>query len=464
MQSARYATAPIPSTSMPKGLPYILSNEVAERFSYYGMRTILVIFMTRYLMNAEGTPDLMTEAQANVWYHTFSSAVYFTPIFGALLADILLGKYRTILGLSVVYCLGHLALAVDDTRLGLSVGLTLIAIGSGGIKPCVSAHLGDQFGDRNAHLLSRAYAFFYFGINLGAMVSTLLTPLLLDRVGPHAAFGLPGLLMLLATIVFWSGRREFVHVPPGGRAYARELFSADALRALARLCLLYVFVAPFWALFDQTGSSWVFQAQKMDRLLFGIEWLPSQFQALNPLLVMLLIPFFSFVVFPFVERFTRVTPMRKIGTGLFITAFAFLISVQIEVWIDAGRTPSIAWQMLAYVILTSAEVLVSITGLEYSYTQAPRALKSTVMSLYLMSVSFGNMFTSLVNRLIQDEQGRSTITGADYFLFFAGVMFAAAVVFVPVSARFRDRTLLQHEEGAGTDEAPPTLPAPPPVD
>jgi len=203
MPPARYATAPIPSTTMPKGLPYILSNEVAERFSYYGMRTILVIFMTQHLMGEGGAHDLMTEAEAKVWYHNFSSAVYFTPIFGALLADIFLGKYRTILSLSVVYCLGHLALALDETRLGLSVGLTLIAIGSGGIKPCVSAHLGDQFGQTNGHLLSRAYSFFYFGINLGAMVSTLLTPVLLDRIGPHVAFGLPGLLMLIATIVYF---------------------------------------------------------------------------------------------------------------------------------------------------------------------------------------------------------------------------------------------------------------------
>jgi len=463
MPPARYATAPVPSTTMPKGLPYILSNEVAERFSYYGMRTILVIFMTQHLMNTDGALDVMTEEQAKVWYHNFSSAVYFTPIFGALLADIFLGKYRTILGLSLVYCLGHLALALDETRLGLSLGLTLIAIGSGGIKPCVSAHLGDQFGESNGHLLSRAYSFFYFGINLGAMVSTLLTPLLLDRVGPHVAFGLPGVLMLLATIVFWSGRREFVHVPPGGRAFVDELFSGDTLRALARLCVLYVFIAPFWSLFDQTGSSWVFQAKQMDRVLLGYEWLPSQFQALNPLLVMLLIPLFSFVVFPTVERFVRVTPMRKIGTGFFIAAGAFLINVMIEIWLADGQTPSIAWQMLAYVIITSAEVLVSITGLEYSYTQAPRRMKSVVMSLYLMSVSLGNIFTSLVNQLIQDEHGESVLDGSEYFLFFAAVMFVSAVIFVPVSARFRDQTVLQAEGPRPSDERP-HLTEPPPVD
>jgi POT family proton-dependent oligopeptide transporter len=455
MPNARYATAPIPSTTMPKGLPYILSNEVAERFSYYGMRTILVIFMTQYLMGADGAADPMTEAQAKVWYHNFSSAVYFTPLFGALLADILLGKYRTIIGLSVVYCLGHLALALDETRLGLSVGLTLIAIGSGGIKPCVSAHLGDQFGETNGHLLSRAYSFFYFGINLGAMISTLLTPVLLDRIGPHVAFGLPGLLMLIATVAFWMGRTEFVHVPPGGQAFTRELFAPDTLRAIGRLCVLYLFVAPFWALFDQTGSSWVLQAKQMDRELFGIEWLPSQFQFINPLLIMLLIPFFGFVVFPFAERFVRVTPMRKMATGFFITVVSFLICALAQSWIEAGRTPSIAWQLLAYVIITAAEVLVSITGLEYSYTQAPPRVKSVVMSFYLMSVALGNQFTAIVNRVIQDEQGRSRIDGVEYFLFFAAVMGVSAVLFVPVAMRFRDRTYLQTEAATPATEPPP---------
>jgi proton-dependent oligopeptide transporter, POT family len=140
-----YRTAPVKTTGMPPGVPYIIGNEAAERFSYYGMRTILVVFMTRHLMDRSGELAPMSDEQAKYWYHQFMSAVYFFPILGALLADIFLGKYRTIIGLSIVYCLGHLALALDETRVGLAVGLTLIAIGSGGIKPCVTAHVGDQF-------------------------------------------------------------------------------------------------------------------------------------------------------------------------------------------------------------------------------------------------------------------------------------------------------------------------------
>ena len=176
MARSQYRTAPEVSREMPKGIPYIIGNEAAERFSFYGMKGILVIFMTRYLMDGSGSAAVMGDAEARSWYHLFTSAVYFTPIFGALLADLFFGKYRTIIGLSLVYCLGHLALALDDTRLGLGLGLGLIAAGSGGIKPCVSAHVGDQFADTNAPLLERAFGFFYFAINLGAFVSMLLTP------------------------------------------------------------------------------------------------------------------------------------------------------------------------------------------------------------------------------------------------------------------------------------------------
>jgi POT family proton-dependent oligopeptide transporter len=278
---------------MPGGIPYIVGNEAAERFSFYGMRAILVVFMTQYLIGSGGLTDVMGEEEAKGWFHLFVSAVYVTPLLGALLSDGLLGKYRTIILLSLVYCAGHFALAIDDTRWGLAIGLGLIALGAGGIKPCVSAHVGDQFGQSNRGLLSRAFAWFYFAINLGAFVSSLATPWLLETWGSSVAFGVPGVLMLIATLTFRAGRHRFVHIPPGGMRFVREAFSSIGLGALGRLCLIYVFVAMFWALFDQTGSSWVLQAQHMDRVILGLEVLPAQIQAANPLLVMLLIPLFA---------------------------------------------------------------------------------------------------------------------------------------------------------------------------
>ena len=447
-----YLTRPVDSDRMPGGIPYIIGNEAAERFSFYGMKTILVVFMVRYLVDAEGSLAPMKEAEATSWYHLFMAAVYLTPLLGALLADILLGKYLTILSLSLVYCLGHLALALDETRLGLSVGLFLIALGAGGIKPCVSAHVGDQFGQRNAHRLRDVFSYFYFAINLGAFASTLLTPILLQRYGPSIAFGTPGALMLLATWIFWLGRERFVHVPPQGRAFTQQLFSLEGLRTLIPLAFLYTFIAVFWSLFDQTGSSWVLQAQQMDRVLFGIEILPSQIQALNPLFVMLFIPLFVRVLYPAMDGFFPATPLRRISLGLFVAVPSYLIMAWVETGIEAGHQPSIGWHLLAYLILTAAEVLLSITALEFAYTQAPAAMKSIVMALALASVSLGNLVTAGVNSLLQDEQNQNRLDGADYFLFFAALMAATALLFVPFAMRYREQTHLQDE---GPDEATP---------
>lgn len=441
---SRYRSAPAPIDGTPPGIPYIVGNEAAERYSYYGMRAILVIFMTKFLMNAEGELDLMTDEQAKAWFHGFVTAVYFFPIFGAVLSDAFLGKYRTIMLLSIVYCLGHLTLALDDTRAGLALGLGLIAVGSGGIKPCVSAHVGDQFGKRNARLLPKVFGWFYFSINVGALASILFAEPLLNRYGPSVAFGVPGVLMTLATVVFWMGRDKFVHVPPGGVAFLREVFSREGLAALGKLFIIYSFIAMFWALFDQQGSAWVLQAERMDRN-FIVNWDPSQAQWLNPALVLLFIPLFNRVIYPFFARFWPLTPLRRISIGLFLTVPAFLLPAWLEARLDAGETVNIIWQLGGYMIITAAEVLVSITALEFSYTQAPKRMKSLVMGGFLMSVAIGNLFTTAVNVFIQNPDGSSKLDGPAYYLFFAAAMTLTAVLFVPVAVWYKERTYIQDE-------------------
>lgn len=445
----RFRQAPLASKGLPPGIPFIVGNELAERFSYYGMRAILVVFMSQYLMDAAGHRVPMSESEAKGYFHLFVSLTYFTPLLGALLSDGLLGKYRTIIGLSLIYCLGHLALALDDTRTGLLLGQSLIALGAGGIKPCVSAHVGDQFGASNQHLLSRVYSWFYLAINLGAFASMLITPWLLRSHGAAAAFALPGILMLLATIIFWSGRYRFAHIPPAGMRFVRETLSGEGLLHLARLGGIYLFIAMFWALFDQTGSSWVLQAQQMDRIIFGYEVLPSQVQAANPLLIVVLVPLFYRFLYPALGRLLNLTPLNKISVGLFLTVLSFVLTAWIQTRIDAGLRPSIVWQLLAYLLLTSAEVMVSITGLEFSYTQAPRTMKSFVMSFYLASVALGNLFTSAVNFAIENPDGSSRLAGADYFWFFAALMLVTAVSFTWYGRHYREQTYLQDEENDG---------------
>lgn len=388
---------------MPKGIPYIISNEAAERFSFYGMKAALAIFLANYLGVLGGKS--MSEASATAYVSFFNSAVYLTPLLGALIADIFLGKYRTIITLSVVYCLGHLCLAfmgvTGSVQVWLLAGLGLIALGAGGIKPCVSSHVGDQFGIKNQHLLTKIFNIFYLSINFGAVISNLAIPWVLKWYGPHIAFGLPGLLMVIATIAFWMGRNRFIHIPAHGSSFIKELFSREGLTAIGKLIPLFLFVAVFWCLFDQTASSLVFQAEKMDRHIFGIEVLPSQIQAANPFLILVLIPIFTWGIYPAINKITPLTPLKKVGAGLFIMVISFAIISMTQEAIDQGHTPSIWWQLLAYLIFTSAEILISIVCLEFAYTQAPRKMKSFVMAIFLVSVTVGNLITGVINIYIQ---------------------------------------------------------------
>ncbi|MEO6876791.1 MAG: POT family MFS transporter [Opitutaceae bacterium] len=443
MSKPSYLTAPVNTGKMPPGIPYIIGNEAAERFNFYGMRAVLVVFMTQYLVNHTGVKDVMSENEANQWYHWFVASNYFFPALGALIADAFWGKYRTIFWLSLVYCLGSTVLALDHTRLGLGLGLGLIALGAGGIKPCVSSHVGDQFGPANQSLLSRAFGWFYFSVNFGSFFSILLIPWLLEHKGPGLAFGVPAALMLLAAWVFWLGRYKFAHIPAGGKTFLRDTFNREGWAAIGRLATIFAFVAVFWSLWDQSGGEWVLQAQKMDLHFLGINWLASQIQAVNAVMILAFIPLFQYLIYPAINRVFPLTPLRKIGLGLVVTGLSFLVSAWIETQLGAGLRPNIGWQMPAYALLSAGEVMVSITSLEFAYTQAPKSMKSIMMSLYLLSVSAGNAFTALVHVFIANPDGTVKLQGAAYYEFFAALSIGCVAVFVFVARAYREKTYIQ---------------------
>lgn len=526
------------TTGWPPGVPFIIGNEGCERFSFYGMRSILTLYMADVLYKNHPLFSAAPKDFAKAHYHLFVAAVYAFPMIGAILADRLIGKYRTIFWLSLVYTAGHAVLAVGEGSVwGLWAGLTLIAIGSGGIKPCVSANVGDQFGRGNWHRVRTIYQAFYFIINFGSFFATLLIPWTWKRFGVSWAFGIPGILMGIATVVFWLGRDRFVHVPakPGGVIGLLDTLSSTALfmsvghffftagqplwvqiaASLAMLVLGFVLfevrqskepddgflavlwyatkcyfggarkpgspttseqasaevteevrlrrekltksrffgaaverfgvaategpvavlgimtvfflVSIFWALFDQHGSSWVIQAKAMERVvpLFGSEPVdPQQVAALNPLLVMLLIPFVNYVLYPGVEKLgVKATPLRRMTAGMLVAAASFVAVALIQQRIDVdgpGKVP-VEWQLVPYLIITLAEVLVSVTGLEFAYTQAPKRMKSTIMGFWLLTVTAGNVLVSIISKIKLPE--------AQFFWTFAGLMAAAGALF-----------------------------------
>lgn len=462
-QTAAVSAIDAKNDSYPGQIKYIVGNEACERYSYYGMKSILTVFMIQVL--------LMQEAEATSTYHLFAAACYLFPLLGAFISDRILGKYKTILYLSLVYCIGHAVLAVWENKMGLYVGLGLIALGSGGIKPCVSAHVGDQFKANQTHLLKKVYELFYFMINFGSFFSTLITPWTLKAYGPSVAFGIPGVLMFIATFVFWMGRNEYVHVPPtksdghGLIPVVRSAFKhsksrkpgekfldgalkdhskeqVEGVRAVFDIAKLFSAITVFWALFDQHGSSWVIQAMKMNLNFMGIPFEASQISAWNPIMVMGLIPAFSMFLYPMLDKMgLKTTPIRRMTWGMFVAAISFALSGVIQMWIDGSEVNSVnvMWQFFPYLVITMAEVMISITGLEFAYTQAPRAMKSSVMSIWLLTVFFGNMLTAYVAKLGSILPMAST----SYFMFFAGLMAFFAGVFWFMGSRYKMKNYME---------------------
>ena len=519
-----------PGARLPRQIPFIIGNEACERFSFYGMRNILVQFLVSSVILAY-IPEAQREGAAKDVFHSFVIGVYFFPLLGGWLADRFFGKYNTVLWFSLIYCAGHACLAMfEDNRNGFYTGLFLIALGSGGIKPLVVSFCGDQFTTANKHLAKIVFDAFYWTINFGSFFASLLMPLFLRNYGPAVAFGIPGILMLIATVIFWLGRKQYVRVPPthgkdpdsffnvartalttevagqgrpgllvagfgvalavamllcwalhawfgvslpfwpegfhfvisaclalgsliafGGIGVSMQLERArgrhpdpavDGVRGVLRILIVFALTTPFWSLFDQKASTWVIQGKAMV-VPHESWWWPSwlvkeagQMQALNPLLIMLLIPFNNIVLYPALRRMGwEPTALRRMGFGIAFAGIAWIIAGFIQLKIDSGAQTSLAWQTWPYLLLTFGEVLVSATALEFAYSQATQSMKGVIMAFWYLASTFGSLWVLLTNVAVRNEVVTAQIATTGYsenaflMFFFAIFAFIAALAF-----------------------------------
>ncbi|HTL69307.1 MAG TPA: oligopeptide:H+ symporter [Lacunisphaera sp.] len=497
-----------PRAPIPGQIPFIIGNEGCERFSFYGMRNILTVFLVSSLLAY--LPEGERAGAAKEVFHTFVIGVYFFPLLGGWISDRWWGKYHTILWLSLVYSAGQFCLALFvHNRTGFYAGLALIAIGSGGIKPCVSAFVGDQFDSTNKHRAKVVFDAFYWIINFGSFFASLLMPIFLRQLGAAVAFGVPGALMFLSTVILWAGRKRYVMVPPappdphsflrvartalaagrpgqvlagtgvalaaasfllipefgfvisfcaalvaviafGGAGVRLQLEGArgrhpaeavDGVGSVLRVLVLFALVTPFWSLFDQKASTWVLQADAMTKP----SWFQSsQMQALNPALVMLLIPLNNLLFFPLLRRRgIEPTALRRMTTGIALAGLAWIVVGAMQLVLDGGHPFTIAWQVVPYIFLTLGEVLVSATGLEFAYSQAPQAMKGALMSFWLLSVTVGNLWVLIVNAAVRHPRVEAAIASTGFgvtacqMFFFAAFAFAAALAFGLVARSYR---------------------------
>ncbi|KAJ1369699.1 hypothetical protein KIN20_031228 [Parelaphostrongylus tenuis] len=365
--------------SYPPAVFLMLGNEFCERFSFYGMKAILTV----YFIYEHG----YSGSFATFVYHAFTCIAYLTPLAGSLLADSYLGRFKVILYGSSIYVLGHVLLSFGALpTLGMTVrtffdfaGLLVIAVGTGSIKPCVSAFAADQFAENQSDLRAQFFSFFYFAINAGSLFATLLTPILRGRVSCFGsqycfplAFGVPGVLMLIALLFFLSGWKLYKKQPPSheniasevvgcvGLATSRTLFRGstkpvphwldraapehspemiDAVRSLINVTVIFAPLVFFWALFDQQGSTWVLQARRLNGRIGWINALPEQINILNPLIVIIMVPVFEGIIYPLARKVCKVTPLRKMSVGGLLAAASFIMAGLLQLEVNKTMEP-----------------------------------------------------------------------------------------------------------------------------
>ncbi|XP_036749676.1 solute carrier family 15 member 1 isoform X3 [Manis pentadactyla] len=371
----------------PLSIFFIVINEFCERFSYYGMRAILILYFRRFI----GWDDNLSTAI----YHTFVALCYLTPILGALIADSWLGKFKTIVSLSIVYTIGQAVTAVSSihdltdfnhngtpdnlpVHVALSmIGLALIALGTGGIKPCVSAFGGDQFEEGQEKQRNRFFSIFYLSINAGSLISTIVTPMLrVQECGIHSkqacyplAFGVPAALMAVALIVFVIGSGMYKKFQPQGNImakvancigfaiknrfkhrskafpkrehwldWAKEKYDErliSQIKMVTRVMFLYIPLPMFWALFDQQGSRWTLQATAMNGKIGLMDLQPDQMQTVNAILIVIMVPIVDAVVYPLIAKCGfNFTSLKKMTVGMFLASMAFVVAAVVQVEID----------------------------------------------------------------------------------------------------------------------------------
>ncbi|KAM5182220.1 solute carrier family 15 member 1 [Mantella aurantiaca] len=376
----------------PISIFFIVVNEFCERFSYYGMRAVLILYFKYFLR--------WDDNLATVIYHTFVAVCYLTPILGAIIADSWLGKFKTIVYLSIVYTAGQIVMSVSavhdltdangdgipdnvDVHIALSmIGLILIAFGTGGIKPCVAAFGGDQFEESQEKQRSHFFSIFYMSINAGSLLSTIITPILRGQeCGIRSkqkcyplAFGVPAALMAVALLVFVVGSRMYKKVSPQGNIIVKvckcisfaisnryrnrsksipkrehwmdwakenynELLIAQ-VKMVLKVLFLYIPLPMFWALFDQQGSRWTLQATTMDGNFGTIQIQPDQMQTINALLIIVLVPIFDVALYPLLKKCKlNFSPLKRMTVGMFLAAMAFVVAAIVQREID-GTLPT----------------------------------------------------------------------------------------------------------------------------
>jgi POT family proton-dependent oligopeptide transporter len=426
----------------PRGLTFLFATEMWERFSYYGMRALLVLYMVKYLLlpgNAEnviGLDALKRGLESFVGplgpqpfsshiYGLYTGLVYLTPLIGGILADRVLGQHRTVILGATLMAFGHFMMAFEPLFL---VALTLLILGNGAFKPNISAQVGTLYAPGD-HRRDRAYSIFYVGINVGAFLAPLVCGSLGEELGWHYGFTAAGIGMTLALLIYIRGLSTLppdeLHRAKMERVYNKPLNRAQ-WRSILALIALFVPTTLFWATYEQQGNTLVLWADDhTDRYINLLVWrgeIPiTWFQAFNPFLIFAFTPFVVRLWARQAKRGTEPSTVTKMALGCFGVALANLIMVG-AAWSAAGDEASWLWLLGYFVVITIGELYLSPIGLSLVSKLAPARMVSMLMGFWLATSFVGNFIAGWLGSFW------SAMDKFTFFLMIAGIAAIAGIV------------------------------------
>jgi POT family proton-dependent oligopeptide transporter len=381
----------------PRALAYLFATEMWERFSYYGMRALLVLYMLKYLFAPRagevfGLAGLQSALEsvfgplapqplASQIYGFYTGLVYLTPILGGLLADRLLGQRRTVIIGATLMAIGHFMMAFEYLFL---FALGFLILGNGAFKPNISTQVGALYppGDRRR---DRAFSIFYVGINLGAFLAPLICGTLGEELGWHYGFAAAGVGMTLSLIIYLAATPNLPKDAFEKRAALHAPLDRTAWQSIIALLLLFAPISLFWATYEQQGNTITLWADQFtDRHFLGGEIPVTWFQAFNPFMIFAFTPFI--VALWRWQGQNEPSTATKLAIGCLITALAYLIMVA-AAWNTGGGKASWLWLLAYFVVITIGELYVSPTSLSLVTKIAPASLLSMMMGVWL-STSF----------------------------------------------------------------------------
>jgi POT family proton-dependent oligopeptide transporter len=423
----------------PPGLFLLFGVEMWERFSFYGMRA----FLTLFLISSAGGFGWSKE-QASHLYGWYQGLVYLTPLLGGYLADRLIGTHRSIIIGGIIIAAGHFCLAVP-AKPTFFIGLALIILGTGFFKSNISTMVGQLYSEKDRRR-DAAFTIFYMGINLGASIGQIICPKLADRYNWHVGFSAAGFGMVLGLVVYLAFKRRFLgtigDVPASrvGRRKdsARQPLTAEEKKGVTAIAILAFFNIFFWMAFEQAGSSMTFFAEERTRRMFlGINFLAPYFQSVNSLSVILLAPVFAWTWTRLAARGRAPSTPVRFALGLFLLGSGFIVLVMGARVSDGGARVSPLWLIVTYVLHTCGELCLSPVGLAMVTKLAPARFASLMMGAWFFSMFISDLLAGLLAGTVEKiEKGRvfHLLGGqADFFLMFVVSTFAAGIALLAIS-------------------------------